>query len=164
MLDRERVFCEALDAECRRLGVSSRALAAEAGISESTLGRYRTGLRTPGEKTIDALASALAALSGGAEASDEVAAHLRAPLERRRQDDVALCRRMDALMAEAGLTSSDLARVARVDPSYISRIRSGVRVPADPEALAASCASLAARRLAGADEHELLAKLLGGHL
>lgn len=161
MLDRERVFCEALDAECRRLGVSSRALAAEAGISESTLSRYRTGLRTPGEKTIDALASALAALSGGAEASDEVAAHLRAPLERRRQDDVALCRRMDALMAEAGLTSSDLARV---DPSYISRIRSGVRVPADPEALAASCASLAARRLAGADEHELLAKLLGGHL
>ena len=125
----ERMLCEALDAECRRLGVSSRALAAEAGISESTLSRYRTGLRTPGEKTIDALASALAALSGGAEASDEVTAHLRAPLERRRQDDVALCRRMDALMAEAGLTSSDLARVARVDPSYISRIRSGVRVP-----------------------------------
>ena len=48
MLDRERVFCEALDAECRRLGVSSRALAAEAGIDPNTVQRAFSELEREG--------------------------------------------------------------------------------------------------------------------
>lgn len=161
MVDRDRRFCEALRAECSRLGVSARALAAAAGISESTLSRYCTGLRTPGEKTVRLLASALASLAGGESSEDEILNHLTEPLRQQELWVTELCHRIDALMAEAHLANAELARAARVDPSYVSRIRSGARVPADPEALAAACAHLAARRLCGTSEHELLARLLG---
>lgn len=164
MVDRERQFCEALRAECARLGVSSRVLAAAAGISESTLSRYCTGLRTPGEKTVRLLAHTLASLSGGASSEDEISNRLMESVRQQERRAAELCRRIDALMAEAHLTDVELARAARVDPSYVSRIRSGARVPADPEALAAACAHLAARRLAGSAEHPseraLLARLL----
>lgn len=159
MVDRERGFCEALSRECERLGVASRAVAAASGVSESTLSRYRTGRRTPGPAVIECLARALADLAGDPDEAPAIACRLRRPLEEQRTRDVELCRRIDALMREAGLTNADLARAVRVDPSYISRIRAGARVPADPEAFAAACARAAARRVPQTEE-ALLARLL----
>lgn len=67
----------------------------------------------------------------------------------------------DLLINVLNLRSSDMARALNFDPSYLSRIRTGQRTPANSAAFAQGVGNFAARRCAEPSERAALAHLMG---
>ena len=67
----------------------------------------------------------------------------------------------DLLINVLNLRSSDMARALNFDPSYLSRIRTGQRTPANSAAFAQGVGNFAARRCAEPSERAALAQLMG---
>lgn len=129
---------------------STKRLADEAGLSPSAVSRYRNGQRVP---TLDSnvparLAAALARLGGLDE--DAVRTALLESLLAKPSETPDLPRRFDLLCGALGANMAAMARRLNYDASYLSRIRSGKRRPADPASFARQVAAYV-RQLCGAD-------------
>ena len=160
-------FASILDAYCNAIGCTNREIAARCGISPSTLSRYRNGERTPerDSDTIDRLVAGITELSNErgvdkAWRTDIVRSALETSLPRPRLLGVSFASRFDALMELLGLRNAEVAQALDVSPSYVSRIRSGQRVPADKRAFAEECARFLARRSEELGQQEELARLV----
>lgn len=142
----------------KALGCSNRTLAERSGLSASAVSRYRSGSRTPSDaKAVRDLAHGIASVArddGVAGLCDERAVFRRLSdaLAREDADGLAFCRRLDMLMDVLGISNADMARYANIDPSYLSRMRNGARIPQDVGFYASTFAGLAARRMME-DEH-----------
>jgi len=132
-------FQEQLNDYIERIGCSAASLAARAGISAAAVSRYRSGARVP-EKSSSVpgqLAGALAAL--GAEkgltfTSEEILSALNETLPERVEDSGKyphLAQRFDLLVSTLKINLNDLAKELNFDASYLSRIRTSKRTPAD---------------------------------
>lgn len=145
-------FASVLESYCTSLNCTNVEIAQQCGISASSLSRYRNGSRVPTSRdAVENLARGIAELSSnpasdGVLAQAEVAVALDAARKGLRIVGMSFGERLNKLMSTLGLHNADIARIAKVDPSYISRIRSGDRTPTDPESLARVCANLAAHR------------------
>lgn len=156
-------FATTLDGYCKTLDCTGKAIAERSGLSPSTLSRYLNGERTPeaGSENVRKLANGLAQLSRERDEfepldADEVNATLEAEIAGTRMVGMDFHMRLDTLMHLVGMRNADFAKLVGVDPSYISRIRRGQRMPADLPRLATNCAHLAAHLCI---ERELLAEL-----
>lgn len=145
-------FATVLDAYCRALDATNREIAERCNVSPSALSRYRAGERTPeaGGEVISDLATGIAELSreqGIEDASqpDSVLSALEVALTGSRMVGMSYSKRLDALMTLLDIRNADLARSINVDPSYLSRIRSGQRSPADQRTFTENCARFTAR-------------------
>lgn len=160
------MFSELLNDYIVRLGCSGRELAEASGLSAATVSRYRSGERRPESESERARLAAgiarLAAARGIPELTEAaVAAQLAAcfPAE---EPDLELFRaNFSALLSALGLSLSDLARGTNYDASYLSRIRSGQRRPAEPERFIAAVAGFVLRRCESGAERAILAELIG---
>ena len=121
------------------------------GVSPSNLSRYRHGERKPepGSPVIRQLAEAIATFSAetnpdNALNADDVHAHLVRACADPPMAGMDFNTRLDTLMHLLGARNIDFAEIAGVDPSYVSRIRRGQRIPADIGAFASFCSHLAA--------------------
>ena len=158
-------FKDRLNAYLTFLDCSGRELAQAAGISPATISRYRTGLRQPAGRDDPRLLqlsqglAALAAQRGAALSSTVAFAELAASLPRLAlpQD---FHHRLDALMTALVVSNSEMARALRYDASFLSRVRSGSRVPADLPRFVQGVSRFAARR-SSAEERARLAALRG---
>ena len=137
-------FVSTLNEYCTLLDCSSKELAECAGISPSTLSRYRSGRRTPAHdgEAVRKLAHGIVMLADergvdGLGTEDEVVAELLGGLS---HSSLSFSRRLDALMRTLQISNVEMARQVAVDPSYLSRIRNGRRSPADSQGLAQRCA------------------------
>ncbi len=159
-------FSEQLQFYMNELGVSSRELARESGISESALSRYRSGERTPSadEKRLHGLAEALVRASTlsvvpySAEEiylsfMDIVGSGLTIPYENYLEN-------LHQLMEIMGIRSNALAKELAFDPSYISRILSGKRKPAEIRTFNAQVVSVVLKNAEEREREETLATLL----
>ena len=72
-----------------------------------------------------------------------------------------LAENFDLLVNVLHLRSGEIARALSFDPSYLSRIRTGQRTPANPAAFARAVGNYTARRCRSATERIDLARLLG---
>ncbi len=142
-------------------GMTGRDIAAAAGLSPALISRYRSGERTPaqGSDVPERLARALS--SGGLIDEAEAAAALRAAAEPGQPEAVFVSEHFSALLDALAIPPGELARFLSYDASYISRIRTGQRRPADPEAFADGVSRFAARRAGAPDARAHLAALLG---
>ena len=142
-------------------GLTGREIASAAGLSPALISRYRSGERTPapGSDAPERLARALA--SGGRVDEAEAAGALRAALTPDRSEPVFASDRFSTLLDVLSIPPGELARALSYDASYISRIRTGQRRPADPEAFADGVSRFAARRPAAPDMQAHLAAILG---
>ena len=159
-------FREQLNAYIEAIGCSARQLADASGLSPAVISRYRSGERLPGAQSpqLDALARALEALAAQAGRAtptrQEARAALCAALSPVERDDGSLADNLGALIDALGVTSGEIARALNYDASYISRIRSGTRRPADSQAFADKLARFLARRCEGAEREADLARLV----
>ena len=161
-------FATTLDAYCIALDCTGKAIAAQCGLSASTLSRYLSGERVPNadSENIDKLANGLAALSRKSSASEPLeAADIRAALEAEivgtQMIGMDFHMRLDALMDLAGLCNSDVAEVTGVDPSYVSRIRRGQRTPSNLPSFASKSAHVAADKCIEQGMLDALGELVG---
>ena len=146
-------FSSVLSTYCNALGCTNKEIAEWCGISPSALTRYRKGERAPevGSDTIAGIAAGISALArkkGIEGLPDEsiVRSTLEGGMEGMHTLGMSFCARFDALMTVMGIRNADIARELQVSPSYISRIRSGHRAPADRIVFASACARYASER------------------
>lgn len=146
-------FSERLNSYVNLLGCTSSELARASGVSLATISRYRSGERTPSGDSpqVTSLAHGIAALSqarAGVPQLDEedVHAKLSADASGILVDYGAFRANLATLLSELGYSNSELARAISYDPSYISRIISGSRHPADIGGFIEQVATVIARR------------------
>ena len=146
-------FSSVLNSYCDALGCTNTVIAQRCGISVSSLSRYRSGDRVPtNSEIVEKIAEGVAGLSssqGGGESlsQEEIYLALEAARKGLRVSGDAFGDRVNRIMEALDLKNADVARVTGIDPSFLSRIRSGKRAPSNHEALADVIARLAARRL-----------------
>ena len=160
------MFNDQLNAYIAQLSCSGRELAEESGLSAATVSRYRSGERKPEssaerEKLISGIAR-LAAARGVAGLTEEaVTAAFRPFFPEDNVDTERLRSAFDLLLSTFSISISDLARSTNYDASYLSRIRSGRRRPADPEHFVSAVADFVLRRYDAPAERAILAELIG---
>ncbi len=160
-------FQEQLNAYIDTLNCTARQLAEASGLSPAVISRYRSGDREPGAESpqLDALCQALESLAVQAGLVSptrlEARAALSAALASPEPDDGALAENLNALMEALDVSSGEVARALNYDASYISRVRSGNRRPADRQAFADKLCAYLARRCARPEQAEALSRLTG---
>lgn len=133
-------FKDYLQKDLERISCSLSELSKASGLSSAVLSRYRSGERTP-RKDSDLLVQ----LCNGINDLEE-----KAGLPSNRKNRLSLYKislseelmlhydRFDQLLRILHVSMKDLSRELNYDASYLSRIRSGKRSPADPEQFAAN--------------------------
>lgn len=142
-------FAQVLSEYCSAIGCTGKQLAEACGIAPSTLSRYRKGTRTPSADApeLGKLARGIASIAEGLDMeeytdADVLEAALRASLGDREKPAAPsnFGQRLSDLVGTLKLTNSELARLAGIDASYLSRVRNQQRVPANPRPMAEACA------------------------
>jgi len=161
-------FVSTLNQYCEMLPCNAREIAAACGISASALSRYRNGERTPTRtgKAMMQLAKGIATLMRKYRVNPLVTDKdiLIALAADQVLQSVAFSRfshRMDNLMDAFDLHNVDIANAIGVDPSYVSRVRHGRRMPQTRAVLARECARAAAERCIEKDLFDVLPSLEG---
>ena len=160
-------FHEMLNDYLDRLNVTALELAEASELSSAVISRYRSAKRTPSpdSETLVRLAkgiSSLAEQKGDFALSQEsVLEDLRKALGYEEYGQTSLAANFDLLVNVLHLRLGEMARALSFDPSYLSRIRTGQRTPANPAAFARSVGNYTVRRCRSATERSELARLLG---
>lgn len=160
------MFHDRLNEYITRLGCSGRELAEASGLSPATISRYRGGERRPESEAERAkLISGIARLAerrGVPALTEEAVAEGFRPFFPEESFDAEHLRAaLNTLLTTFSISVSDLARSTNYDASYLSRVRSGQRRPADPERFIAAVAEHVLRRCDAPAERDILAELTG---
>lgn len=160
------MFKDQLNGYMTQLCCSGRELAETSGLSPATISRYRSGEREPKSAAEwDKLISGIVCLAAQRDIPALTEEAVREKLERFSPEsnfDMERLRcNLNSLLVTFSISVSDLARSIDYDASYLSRIRSGQRRPADPERFASAVADFVIRRFDAPTERNILAELIG---
>ena len=136
-------------------------LAEVSGISASSVSRYRQGKNQPDPETLQKLAEGILALY----------AQKRVPLSDARKEEIMQAftikeptfssSRFDTLLRVMKIQAKDLSEFVRFMPSYLSKIRTGKRTPADPEGFVERLAAYLSAYHHNANDLGRLCELIG---
>lgn len=164
-------FQDLLNEYMIRLNCTGKELAAASGVSAAVISRYRSGRHRPepGSEQWQKLMNGIAALAeahGLTELSKpEIEQAFRACWKSEGTVDKESFRQnLNELLDTFAIGSNDLARYLNYDASYLSRIRSGQRMPRDAAVFAESVGYFIARRCRSDAEREQLRRLIGSDL
>ena len=144
-----------------RLSCTAKALAEASGVSAIQLSRWRNGSRRTSAEMLSRIAAGIAKLSDGALREDAVLSELLDTMPAPKRSGSGLGQRLDLLLDALKIHTSEVARVLNFDPSYLSRIRSGKRNPANNEAIIDGVSRYIARRCNSEAERAAAAELIG---
>ena len=153
-------FGETLNRYLDRIGCTAKELAVAAGVSEAQLSRWRNGKQRPSEEQAALLAAGIAALWPEAD-EEEVRNALIASLTESTVDPDRIIRNLNSLSAVLNLRSSELARELSFDASYLSRIKSGQRRPANLPGFVDGVCRFVVRRYFSEGDLAAVASLVG---
>ena len=161
-------FASTLNTFCSSLGCTNRELASRCGISPSALSRYRNGSRTPdlNSPIVGQLAHGIAELSRERNLlllvnEDEVLRTLQLTIESAEPQASGFDYRLDSLFTAASMSNTTAAGLLGLDPSYVSRIRAGVRMPGDINAFVRRCVRIVVARCIERGTIEQLTGIVG---
>lgn len=131
-------FRDYLKKDLERIGCSLSELSRASGLSSAVISRYRSGERIPraDSEMLIRLCSGLSKLeteAGLTPMGEERLIRYRAAIGNKPS---LLAEHLDELLSTLRLSMKDLSYILNYDASYLSRIRSGKRAPADPVAFA----------------------------
>ena len=159
-------FSELLNKYIAEIGCSAKELSEVSGISAAAISRYRTGERTPDldGKQLRMIATGLSELSR--RELDEQALHeeLAASISGLEVDYDTFLSNVSSLLNALSVSNIELARALSFDPSYISRILTGQRRPADLQSFIGGISEFAARRCMQEGMDEPFVALIGESL
>ena len=135
-------FGELLNQYIEELGCSAKELAEASGLPAAVLSRYRSGTRIPpvNSENLPLLAAGIAKLSKNTEtdSAETILAHFTALIEASDFDYDLLIDNLNLLIEATDINVNSLARFMNYDASFISRIRTRQRRPANPDIFADS--------------------------
>ena len=129
-------FSKRLNSYITEIGCTAKELADASELSAAAISRYRTGERAPDPDggSLRALSEGLAQLSNGSLDPQTVHNELAVAISGISVDYDTFLMNLNVLLETASVTNNELARALNFDPSYISRILTGQRRPADMQA------------------------------
>lgn len=161
-------FCDRLNLYIETLGCSAKTLSAASGISDAAISRYRSGEREPGRDSeqLLRLAQGICAIAAESDYSpgfseDEVLCALRASLHTEKSDFDSAVQNLKNLLTAFGISYAELSRAMNFDASYLSRVCSGQRKPANTEEFITQVCRYVTRRCLKSDQKEALCALVG---
>lgn len=161
-------FCDRLNLYIETLGCSAKTLSAASGISDAAISRYRSGEREPGRDSeqLLRLAQGICAIAAESDYSpgfseDEVLCALRASLHTEKSDFDSAVQNLKNLLTAFGISYAELSRAMNFDASYLSRVCSGQRKPANTEEFITQVCRYVTRRCLKNDQKEALCALVG---
>ncbi|MBQ9043769.1 MAG: helix-turn-helix transcriptional regulator [Eggerthellaceae bacterium] len=159
-------FSSLLNRYITELDCSAKDLAEASGISAAAISRYRAGERTPDpdSKQLRMLASGIAALSAGSLSEQAVHEEFAASISGISIDYDTFLSNLSALLETLSVNNNEVARALSFDPSYISRILTGQRRPADLQAFVTGVSRFAVQRSEAGDLNGALQALIGASL
>ena len=144
-------FSDKLNGYVALIGCTSKQLAVQCGLSEGTISRYRTGERVPlyessqMQSLVDGICSLMQEKNIPYEKAS-VARELNTEIDNGISVDYkTYIFNLNKLLSALNIRSGELARGLHFDPSYISRILSGTRRPADISKFSGNVASYIVR-------------------
>ena len=141
-------FADVLKLYLGKTKCTAKELAAASGISASALSRYRSGKRIPEQEQIEKLICGFVQLaSENAPELNEVIIRnaFSAYTEKPKLDYQTIITNLNAAIETLDISVSGLSRALCFDSSYLSRIRTGQRKPADPDKFIVETAEYIAR-------------------
>lgn len=141
-------FSDVLKLYLDKTKCTAKELSAASGISTSALSRYRSGKRIPEQEQIEKLICGFVQLaSENAPELNEVIIRnaFSAYTERPKLDYQTIIKNLNAAIETLDISVSGLSRALSFDSSYLSRIRTGQRKPADPDKFIIETAGYIAR-------------------
>ena len=164
-------FQDQLNEYIAQLNCTGKELAAASGISAAVISRYRSGSHSPepGSEQWQRLIDGLAAIAEDRGLTDlsksEIDKAFRASRVTEGPVDAERFRQnLNELLEAFSVGSNELAKYLNYDASYLSRIRSGQRMPRDAAAFAESVGFFVVRRCRNAADREQLRILTGSDL
>ena len=136
------MFCKKLNEYLNMLCCSGREFSELSGISEATVSRYKSGARMPKANSEDMKRLCrgiytLARQKGFENISyKNILQELNALAENEAFDFTGLREKLNILCNIFSVNLADMSKSLKYDPSYISRIKSGKRKPANPQKFA----------------------------
>ena len=155
-------FRNYLKEDIDRIGCTLSELSRASGLSNAVISRYRSGERVPRQNSemLEMLCSGLDqldTLTGGSPVPGDRLHRYRSLLS---EEPSLLAVHFDQLLRTLQISMKDISYVLNYDASYLSRIRSGKRTPADPAAFAEHVARALNDTLRPADK-ALISAMLG---
>lgn len=162
-------FCEQLNLYIETLGCSAKTLSAASGLSDAAVSRYRSGEREPGRDSdrLRRLAHGIFILAGQdtppllSESEDEILKALQDALSPADSDFDNAVSGLKDLLTAFGVSFAELSRAMNFDASYLSRVCSGQRKPANTEAFVTQICRYVTKRCLKNNNAEALCALLG---
>ena len=141
-------FSDVLKLYLDKTKCTAKELSAVSGISASALSRYRSGQRIPEQEHLEKLICGLVQLAGenAPEIGEETIRDAFSPyMEKPKLDYQAVIQNLNAAIEALDISVSGLSRALSFDSSYLSRIRTGQRKPANLEKFLIETAGYIAR-------------------
>lgn len=158
-------FSEKLNGYIRRLSCTAKELSEASQLSSAAISRLRSGSRLPDGKDLERLVGGILAVAARKGVRGLSAEEVRSDLSEASDLfllDAELFRgNLNRLLEALSVSVSDLARALNYDTSYLSRVRSGQRTPADLRGFSAEVAKYAAGRFTGEPQRLTVAQLIG---
>lgn len=126
-------FNEVLNKYLNLIGCNSKEVAKSVNLSESIISRYKNGTRQPNDETMKKISKALSELSNGKYNTSDIYKEFSTTMEDNSIDFEIVRGNLNILIDVFNINVRKLAKVLNFDASYLSRIRSGERVPSDKE-------------------------------
>lgn len=160
-------FQDCLNSYIEELRCSGKELAANSGISETIISRYRKGERVPAAdseylKKLSAGIAKTALEKGKPEIKEEDVYQTLLEHLPKENAEIFYYEKFDLLLKELEINVSKMAAALHYDASYISKIRTGKRAPSDPAVFAENVCGYVVRNCIGEEELKKAAALTGG--
>ncbi len=126
-------FNEIFNKYMNLIGCTSKELSIDANLSESIVSRYRNGLRVPNHDTIKKISKSLSKLSSNKYKEEDIFNDFIGTNNVSTINFSNVQNNLNILIDNFDIKCSVLSKYLNYDPSYLSRIRNGNRVPSNKE-------------------------------
>ena len=158
-------FQELLNEYISKLNCTASELAEAAGLTAASLSRYRSGQRKPETDTIKKLSAGITSMaqrSGRTDISyDSVFSRFMKETGIVDVDNTQFSCNFENLISALQINLNELAKSMGYDPSYLSRIKKGQRLPADINKFAESLSRFLIKKYGDSEKIEQICRLIG---
>ena len=161
-----KMFCDRLNEYMDMLGCSGKEFAEYSGLSEATVSRCRSGLRTPKANSVDMKKLCCGIYAAAVEKKIDgisyknILREFNALAEDESFDFDNLRQKFSMLCNVFSVNLADMSQKLKYDSSYISRIKSGKRKPSNPQKFSFDVAEYFCRYYNSDNDKKIMAEIL----
>ncbi len=157
-------FCDVLNKYLNLIGCSSKDLANAAGLSESIVSRYKNGTRVPNSTNLKKISKAFEMLSDNKYKMNDIYKEFNCIFDSSNIDFEIVRGNLNKLINTFSINVRELAKALNFDASYLSRIRSGERVPSNKEEFVNSFINFVLKKYDSKLDNDSFKKLIGNEI